>query len=120
MCGPHGKTQLAVLWTRGDSATAEALIFKYVRDVKTNGWWRGITLLILGPSVALIAGEPNLQEKTRDLVGSGVEVKASITEAQACGCLETLRAIGVDVMDLNEGLTEILKDEDEDWAVLTV
>lgn len=120
MCGPHGKTQLAVLWARGDSATAETLVFKYVSDAKANGWWRGISLLVLGPSVALLAGDAGLQEKTRRLVEAGVEVKASVDEAKAAGGEEKLLALGVDVKDLAQGLTEILQDEYEDWAVLTV
>lgn len=120
MCGPHGKTQLAVLWTKGDRAAAETLVFKYIGGAKANGWWRGISLLVMGPSVSLLSCDKDLQEKTRELIQAGVEVKASADEAQASGSSEMLRALGVDVKELAEGLTEILQDEFEDWAVLTV
>jgi hypothetical protein len=120
MCGPHGKTQLAVLWIKGDRATAETLVFKYIRSAKANGWWRGISLLVLGPSVSLLAGDKDLQDRTRELTQAGVDVKAGADEAQASGSSETLRALGVDVQELSEGLTEILQDENEDWAILTV
>lgn len=116
MCGPHGKTQLAVIWVRDDRAAAETLVFQYVSQVKANGWWRGVSLLIMGPAAALLAGDKDLQEKTRALQSSGVEVKTQPAGEQA----SKLRELGFDVVDLAEGLTAILKDEDEDWATLTV
>jgi hypothetical protein len=70
--------------------------------------------------VALLAGDSDLKEKARALIGAGVDVKAGEDEARAAGAAEALGALGVAVKPLGEDLTEILQDEYEEWAILTV
>ena len=118
MCGPHEKTQLAVLWTRGDRETADTMVYMYVRNAKMNGWWRHITLIVWGPSARLLAEDPALREKTRELVAIGVEVKACVACADMLGVSESLRELGIAVKGMGLELTEYL--QDEDWAVLSV
>jgi hypothetical protein len=120
MCGPHEKTQLAVVWTQGDREVADKMVFKYIKTAKTNGWWRHITLIVWGPSVRLLANDAGLQEKAGELLALGVDMKANADTADEYGAAGNLQTLGIDVKDLGLGLTEVLQDENEDWAVLTV
>lgn len=118
MCGPHERTQLAVLWTRGDRETADSMVYMYVRNAKLNSWWRHITLIVWGPSIKLLAEDHDLQEKTKELIAIGVDVKSCSAAANMYGATDTLVALGVDVKGMGPGLTDVL--QDEDWAVLSV
>lgn len=118
MCGTHEKTQLAVLWTRGDREMADTMVYMYVRNAKMNGWWRHITLIIWGPSARLLAQDEALQEKTRELMAIGVNVEACVNCADMLGVSDKLLALGITVKAMGLELTEML--QDEDWSVLSV
>jgi hypothetical protein len=120
MCGPHEKTQLAVLWTRGDREVADTMVYMYVRNAKQHGWWRHISLIVWGPSIKLLAEDVDLQEKTKELIQLGVDVSACAAAANMYNATEKLQELGVDVRGMGPGLTEVLHDEDEDWAFLSV
>ena len=118
MCGPHEKTQLAVLWTRGDRETADTMVYMYVRNANMNGWWRHITLIVWGPSARLLAEDAELQEKTKELMAIGVDVQACVDCAVMFGVADKLKELGVTVRGMGLPLTDML--QDEDWAVLSV
>lgn len=118
MCGIHEKTQLAVLWTRGDRETADTMVYMYVRNAKMNNWWRHITLIVWGPSAKLLAEDTDLQEKTKELIAIGVDVQACVACAETYGVADKLKELGITVRGMGLPLTDML--QDEDWSVLSV
>lgn len=112
------KAKLAVLWTRGEREMAETMVYMYIRNAKLNGWWRDILLIVWGPSAKLLAGDANLQEKTRQLLDIGVQVEACVACTDLYGVSERLRGLGVTVRGMGAPLTEMLKDEG--WTVLAL
>jgi hypothetical protein len=112
------KTKLAVLWTRGEREMADTMVYMYVRNAKLNSWWRHVMLIVWGPSAKLLAEDPGLQEKTRELLEIGVDVEACVACAELYGVTEKLKALGVTVRGMGLPLTEML--QDESWAVLSL
>ncbi len=120
MCGVHEKTKLAVLWTRNDRDVADTMIVPYLREVKENKWWQHAALILWGPSIELLASDAELLEDVRQLVELGVEVKANADTAKRYGAVEALEKAGITVMPLGYGLTDVLADENEEWATITL
>ncbi len=118
MCAPVEKTNLALLWTRGDREVADTMVYMYVRNGMLNGWWRHITLIVWGPSAKLLANDEALQEKTKELIAIGVEVQACVACAEMYGVTEKLKELGITVRGMGIPLTEML--QEEGWAVLSV
>ena len=50
----------------------------------------------------------------------GVEVKANADTAKRYGAVEALEKAGITVMPLGYGLTDVLADENEEWATITL
>lgn len=109
--------RLYVLWTSADKEVATKMAFMYTFNSKARGWWKDVTLIVWGPSSKLLASDPELQEKLRNMQQVGVETLACRACAQMYGITADLEALGIEVILMGEPLTEILK---EGCRVLTV
>lgn len=120
MCGVHEKSKLAVVWTRDDREVADTMILPYLTEAKENKWWRHVALIVWGPSVRLLANDAELLQGITKLAELGVEVKVDAGAAKRFAVEESLQRAGIAVQPLGYGLTDVLADENEEWATLTL
>jgi hypothetical protein len=106
-----------ILWTTGDTVTAEKMVLMYALNAKRRGWWDQITVIIWGASAPLVAEHAQIRGSVRDLLEAGVHVSACKACADALEVTSTLEAAGIEVKYWGEGLTELLK---QDAKLLTV
>ena len=105
--------KLHVLWTTGEKDVAIRMIFVYLLNSKSMGWWEEIHLIIWGPSAKLVAGDEQIQQELDFLQQSGVEVEACLGCTEAYGITDRIRALGINVRFMGESLSEILHGEDK-------
>ncbi|MHC4265670.1 MAG: DsrE family protein [Planctomycetota bacterium] len=110
------KNKLGVLWTSGDADVAHKVCFMYTHNAKEAGWFDEVTLIIWGPSSRLLAGDKELEAKVKEMMASGVDVKACKACADLYGVSEKIGEMGIEVKYMGEPLSEMLKG---DWKVLT-
>jgi len=107
---------LAVIWSSGDPEVAHKVCFMYTHNAKRRGWFTHVTLIVWGPSAALLARDPSLQQRVREMVVDGVVVEACKACADMYGVSDQLTALGIDVKYMGVPLTEMLK---SGWHTLT-
>jgi len=56
------KTHLYVLWTNGDTITAEKMVFMYTINSLIHGWWEKVTLIIWGAPAKLVSEDAKIRE----------------------------------------------------------
>jgi hypothetical protein len=100
--------RLYVLWTSADREVATKMVFMYTFNAKAHNWWSDVTLIIWGPSAKLLANDPELQEKVRQMQQVGVETLACKACTDSYGVSATLVALGIEVLYMGEPLTDIL------------
>ncbi len=104
--------KLNVLWTTAEKDVAMRMIFIYLMDAKSMGWYDEITLIIWGPSARLVAEDKQVQQELDFLMQSGIEVTACQGCTEAYKITEDLRALGIDVKFMGEPLTRVLHSDD--------
>ncbi|MHC4844035.1 MAG: DsrE family protein [Planctomycetota bacterium] len=114
--GQGETSKLGVLWTSGDADVAHKVCFMYTNNAKKAGWFDEVKLIIWGPSSRLLAGDKELQDKVKEMMASGVDVKACKACADMYGVSEKIGEMGIEVKYMGEPLSEMLKGE---WKVLT-
>ncbi len=114
--GPAVGSKLAVLWTSSDADVAHNVCFMYTHAAKRKGWFDDVMLIIWGPSAKLLSEDKKLQEKVKEMMADGVDVKACIVCAKRYGVVEDLRKLGIEVKGMGRPLTRLLK---SDWKMLT-
>ncbi len=104
--------KLNVLWTTGEKDVALRMIFIYLMDAKSMGWYDEITLIIWGPSAKLVAGDKTIQKEIDFLLQSGINVEACQGCTEAYHITEKIRSLGINVRFMGEPLTEILHSDE--------
>ena len=110
------KDKLAVLWTSADKDVAEKVVLMYAQGAKMQGWFDEVVLVVWGPSTKLLASDTALQEKVKDLMEAGIQLKACSVCAGEYGVIPYLEKLGLEVIPMGLPLTGYLK---EDWKILT-
>lgn len=105
--------KLHVLWTTGEKEVALRMIFIYLLDAKSIGWWDEIHLIIWGPSAKLLAGNRLVKREVDFLLQSGIMVEACEGCTEAYGITEKIRSFGIKVRYMGEPLTEILQSDEK-------
>ena len=105
--------KLNVLWTTGEKDVALRMIFIYLLDAKSVGWWDEIHLIIWGPSAKLLAGNRLIQREVDMLLQSGIDVEACQGCTEAYGITDKIRALGINARYMGEELTAILKSDEK-------
>ncbi len=106
-----------VVWTSPDRDVAIRMALQYPFNSKAHGWWKEVCLVLWGPSIKTLVGDPELQNKIAELRHLGVELLACNTCAEAYGATGRLAEMGFEVKGMGPVLTEALKDG---YRVLTV
>ncbi len=107
------KTHLYVLWTSGDPAAAEKMVFMYTINSLINGWWENVTLIVWGAATKLVSENQGMQEKVKEAIDAGVHVTACKACADQLGATETLENLKVEVKYWGVPLTEVLKADEK-------
>lgn len=68
--------KVTILWTTEEKEVAMKVVLPYVFHGKANGWWDEISLVIWGPSVRLVATDPEVAAMVRDILDSPIRVIA--------------------------------------------
>lgn len=111
------RKRLHILWTTGDTVTAEKMVLMYALNAKKQGWWDEITVIIWGASALLVAEHAQIRGGVRDLLHAGVHVSACKACADSLGVTATLEAAGVEIAYWGEAITDLLE---QDAKLLTV
>jgi hypothetical protein len=114
--GQSQTSKLAVLWTSGDDDVAHKVCFMYTHNAKEAGWFDEVTLIVWGPSSRLLASDKELEKKVKEMMASGVDVKACKACADLYGVSDEIGEMGIEVKYMGEPLSDMLKG---DWKVLT-
>lgn len=101
--------KLHVLWTTGEKDVALRMIFIYLMDAKSMGWWDEINLIIWGPSAKLVAENKLVQRELDFILQSGITVQACQGCTEAYGVTGKIAALGITVRYMGEPLTEYLQ-----------
>lgn len=106
----HEKEKLVVLWTSDDPNLAERMVFPYVHDAKTAGWFENVTIIVWGPSAKLLAENIVIQEKLEEIRDAGVVIEACIVCAHEYGVNEALEELDfLTVIPMGEPLSDYIK-----------
>lgn len=100
---------LLMLWTSGDREVALKMVFMYTYNAKANNWWNKITMLVWGPSAALLTSDVELQKKVIEIQDAGVNVIACQACAEGYDLVQELESLGIHVFYTGEFLTEWIK-----------
>jgi hypothetical protein len=101
--------ELLILWTSGDREVALSMVFMYVLNAKTRGWWEEIRLVVWGPSGRILAQDQDLQIYMEKIIEAGVRVEACRACTDSYGVSEKLEGMGIEVKYMGEPFTEMLK-----------
>ena len=104
-----GKEKLVIIWSSADRDVAIQMVFMYASNSKTFRWWNDITLFVWGPSQKLLAEDEALQVHIKNMINSGIVVKACKLCSDRYGVSAKLEKIGVIVKYTTE-LTEYIKE----------
>ena len=105
--------KLNVLWTTGEEDVALRMIFVYLLNSKSNGWWDDINLIIWGPSAKLVSENRLIQRELDYLLQSGITMEACEGCTEAYGITNEIKALGIPVRYMGEPLTEILNSDEK-------
>ena len=105
--------KLHVLWTTGEQDVAIRMIFIYLMDAKSMGWWDEINLIIWGPSAKLVAENRLIRQELDLILQSGITVEACQGCTEAYGITDRIRSLGIDVRYMGEPLTRYLQNGDK-------
>ena len=103
--------KLSVVWTTGEKDVAIRMIFVYLMDAKSMGWWDEINVVIWGPSAKLLAQDKAIQRELEFVMQSGINVEACRGCTEAYGVTSAIRALGIEVKYMGEVLTQYLHGE---------
>jgi hypothetical protein len=103
--------KLNVVWTTGEKDVATRMIFVYLMDAKSMGWWDEINLIIWGPSARLLAQDKDVQRELDFVQQSGINVEACRGCTEAYGVTSIIKSLGIEVKYMGEVLTQYLYSE---------
>jgi len=103
--------KLNVVWSTGEKDVAMRMIFVYLMDAKSMGWWDEINLVIWGPSALLLSHDKDVQRELDFVQQSGINVEACMGCTEAYKVTKIIRSLGIDVKYMGEALTQYLQGE---------
>jgi hypothetical protein len=88
----------------------------YPLNATKKKWLDEVKVIIFGPSEKVAAGDPEVQEKLKELQTAGVEIMACKWCADRWNITARLEEAGVKVVYVGSIMSQLLKDG---WAALT-
>ena len=110
MSSTEPKQNLVVVWTSGDQEVARTVVFPYVLNARTQGWFDSVTFVVWGPSARLLAATDELQSLIAEMLANGVEIEACRKCASDYGVAEQLESLHIDVRYMGEPLSSYIKE----------
>jgi hypothetical protein len=105
-----GAEKLVVIWSSGDPEVAHKACFMYTHNARRHEWFEQVTLVIWGPSAALLVRDDSLQQRILEMIADGVIVEACKACSDSYGASEALALLGIDVKYMGIPLTAMLKE----------
>jgi len=84
------------------------MVFMYAENSKIKGWWPDVTLLIWGPSAALVTRDNEIQNYIQSLRQEKVRIIACRQCAENYNIVQDLEKLGIEVFYTGEFLTNWL------------
>jgi hypothetical protein len=104
--------ELVVLWTSGDREVALKMAFMYTFNSNRFKWgWKGVTLIVWGPSAKLLAEDQELKEHIIDMKDAGIKLQACKKCSDMYGVSDDLKRLGIEVKYMGKALTDYLRDD---------
>ncbi len=108
---------VVIIWVSTDREAAINMAFMYARNSMVHGWWKHVRFLVWGGTAMVLAEDPEMQERVREMIAEGVEVAV----CRACSdqqCISAqLEELGFAVRYVGEELTKLLK---AGWPCISV
>jgi hypothetical protein len=102
--------ELVVVWTSGDREVALKMAFMYTFNSRRFKWgFRGVTLVVWGPSAKLLVEDKELQEYVAKMKEKGVKLLACKKCADSYGVSDDLKRLGIEVKYMGKPLTDYLQ-----------
>jgi len=106
-----------VVWASGDREVGLNMVLMYAGNARKFGWVDKVRILIWGPSAKLVAGDPAVQERVKQVQAAGVEVVACRACAEVYGVAGKLGELGIQVFFAGQLLANARR---EGWEVLSM
>jgi hypothetical protein len=104
--------ELVVLWTSGDREVALKMAFMYTFNSNRFKWgWKGVTLIVWGPSAKLLAEDQELQEHIIEMKEAGIKLQACKKCSDMYGVSDDLKRLGIEVKYMGKALTDYLRED---------
>ena len=103
------KDTLYILWTNADPITSELMVCRYSEKAILDHWWGEVTVIIWGATAKLVAENPTIQKRLREISDNGVCVSACKTCADTLGVADKISELGIELKYWGAPLTEIIK-----------
>lgn len=110
LTSPNEPDELHVLWTSSDREVALSMVFMYVFNSKTRGFWENVNLIVWGPSAKLLGQDEELQGRVKQMIEAGVKVSACVACANMYGVAGILEKLGIEVKGMGQPLTQLMKE----------
>ncbi len=108
--------KLLIIWSTEEIEVANKMVLMYSSVMLPRGYWDEAILMIWGPSARLLASNPQLQDKVKEIAQTGVKLQACIVCTEDYGVSQELKALGVELIHTGEILTHALQNG---WKSIT-
>ena len=102
-------SHLYILWTTDNPVTAEKMVLMYGGNSLLKGWWDNVTFILWGASDQLVATDPAIQARIKELMGMGAHFTACKRCAENLGVEAQLKEMGIEIKFWGESMTKLLK-----------
>ncbi|HNS07727.1 MAG TPA: DsrE family protein [Anaerolineaceae bacterium] len=102
-------SHLYIVWTTDNPITAMNMVTTYGGNSMKNGWWDEVTIILWGASQQLVATDPSVAGRVRELMEMGVKFSACKRCADELRVTDALERLGVEVIYWGEPMTRLLK-----------
>jgi len=103
--------KLAIIWSSSDKEVAERVILMYAQGAKAQKWFEEITILVWGPATNTLAHEAHLKNTVKEMLKTGISIKACSACSESYGVTKEIEAIGIEVIPLGPLLTDYIKND---------
>ena len=103
------ESHLYILWTTDNPITAEKMVLMYGGNSLLKGWWDRVTIIIWGAADQLVATDPAIQARIKELMDMGAHFTTCKSCAETLGVASQLKELGIEVKYWGEALTKLLK-----------
>ncbi len=105
----ESESHLYILWTTDNPVTAEKMVLMYGGNSLLKGWWDKVTIIIWGAADQLVATNPVIQARIKELMDMGAHFTTCKRCADTLEVTSEFEKMGIEVKYWGETLTKLLK-----------